>query len=134
MLVKRLVTAQVLRIVLITSAVVVAPWTATSSQARGEGVGVRPPTGRGDVEAVAPPGPTRAPEDRDYPGGVRSMHDPVFIEPMTATVGPTRIGLSAWTAPGVPFQIHEAPGGAAVGLTIAWPAAGGDAGARRPRL
>ena len=33
-----------------------------------------------------------------------------------------RVGLSGWTAPAVPYDIPQATGGAAFGITFMWPA------------
>jgi hypothetical protein len=70
-------------------------------------------------------------EQEFYPGPVRSRHEPAFVIPFVTDVvtsAPTprspgsvvRIGLSAWTAPAVPFDIPQATGGAAFGLTVTW--------------
>lgn len=64
-------------------------------------------------------------EQEFYPGPVRSRHEPAFVAPLVATV-PTsrssgmRVGLSGWTAPALPFDIPQATGGVAFGLTIVW--------------
>ena len=62
-----------------------------------------------------------------YPGyPAKSEHDPAFVQPFVKTV-PTssssgvRVGLSGWTAPAVPYDIPQATGGAAFGITFIWP-------------
>jgi hypothetical protein len=72
--------------------------------------------------------PTRAPEEvgvreQDfYPSYlIRSRHEPAFVRPFVTSLTPTsRIGLSGWTAPGVPYDTPDATGGVAFGLTIEW--------------
>lgn len=64
-------------------------------------------------------------EQEFYPGTVRSRHEPAFVTPVVTTVlvsrsAAIRIGLSGWTAPAVPFDIPQATGGVAFGLTIVW--------------
>ena len=64
-------------------------------------------------------------EQEFYPGTVRSRHEPAFVTPLVTTVPVSRssgirIGLSGWTAPAVPFDIPQATGGVAFGLTIVW--------------
>ncbi len=61
-----------------------------------------------------------------YPGyDVKSEHDPAFVHPFVGTV-PTsatsgfRVGLSAWTARALAYDIPQATGGAAVGITFMW--------------
>lgn len=106
------------------------------------GAGIGPGTARGepgglDVRAPAPGVPEvglqpSMPRDQRgireqefYPGLVRSRHEPAFFAPLVATVRMAsgvvlRWGLSAWTAPAVPFDTREATGGVAVGLTVVW--------------
>ncbi len=78
------------------------------------------------IEPTQPADQQGAREQEFYPGLVRSRHEPAFITPFVATV-PTspssavRVGLSGWTAPAVPFDIPQASGGVAFGLTILWP-------------
>ncbi len=132
-----LVTPRAVLAILASASLVLAPGLARAAESHGgpqpvvdeaKQVGQRVP-----VEAVAPPAPARASGDLDYRGSAWRTHDPVFIEPLTATTGRARIGLSAWVAPGAPFDAREAPGGVAVGLTIAWPAARENAVPRHPR-
>ena len=70
-------------------------------------------------------------EQEFYPGPVRSRHEPAFVIPFVTevqTAAPTpsspgsavRVGLSAWTAPALPFDMRESSGGAAFGLTVIW--------------
>jgi hypothetical protein len=93
------------------------------------GAGAQPPapTGggspatRGDLETVSPPRGLPVEQERDSGRGPTS-HEPVFLEPAATTTEHVRFGLSAWIAPGPPFDHRENPGGPALGLTIAWPA------------
>ena len=70
----------------------------------------------------------RGTRDNDYYPGydVKSEHDPAFVQPFVKTI-PTsrssgvRVGLSGWTAPAVPYDIPQATGGAAFGITFMWP-------------
>jgi hypothetical protein len=61
-----------------------------------------------------------------YPGyNVKSEHNPAFVQPFVKTI-PTsqssgvKVGLSGWTAPAVPYDIPQAGGGAAFGITLMW--------------
>ena len=78
---------------------------------------------------LAPTMPFEEPGIREqefYPGyEIRSRHEPAFIEPLVTRVrlSPTsggRVGLSGWTAPAVPFDIPQATGEVAFGLTFSW--------------
>jgi len=77
------------------------------------------------IEPTMPPEQQGSREQEFYPGPVKSRHEPAFIKPFVTTV-PTsrssgiRVGLSGWTAPAVPFDIPQATGGVAFGLTIVW--------------
>ncbi len=76
-------------------------------------------------------------EQQFYPGTVRSRHEPAFVTPLVTTVPVSRssgirIGLSGWTAPAVPFDIPQATGGVAFGLTIVWGVPLGEATAPLP--
>lgn len=75
--------------------------------------------------------PTQSPEEQGtreqefYPGRVRSRHAPAFVKPFVTTVPVSkssgrRVGLSGWTAPAVPFDMREASGGVAFGITVLW--------------
>ena len=88
---------------------------------------------RADYTGPAYPAPylpleQRGTRDNDYYPGydVKSEHDPAFVQPFVKTV-PTsrssgvRVGLSGWTAPAVPYDIPQATGGAAFGITFMWP-------------
>jgi hypothetical protein len=85
------------------------------------------PTGSGpastpkDLETVGPPRGLPVEQERDSGRGP-TTHEPVFLEPAATTTEHVRFGLSAWIAPGPPFDHRENPGGPALGLTIAWPA------------
>ena len=79
-----------------------------------------PGTARSDLESVAPPRGLPVEQERD-PGRGPTPHEPVFLEPAATTTEHVRLGLSAWIAPGAPFDHRENPGGPAVGVTIAWP-------------
>ncbi len=131
-----LVTPHEVLAILASTSLVLAPGLARAAESHGgpqQAVDEAKQVGQGvAVEAVAPPAPARA-GDRGYRGSVWPTHDPVVIEPLTATTDRARIGLSAWVAPGAPFDAREAPGGVAVGLTIAWPAARENAVPRHPR-
>jgi hypothetical protein len=81
--------------------------------------------GRHDLESVAPPRGLPLERERD-PGKGPAPHEPVFLEPAATTTEHARLGLSAWIAPGAPFDHREDPGGLAVGFTIAWPPPGRD--------
>ena len=77
------------------------------------------------IEPTQPDGQTGAREQESYPDQVRSVHDPAFVRPFASTrpvssSRAARFGLSGWTAPALPFDIREASGGAAFGLTILW--------------
>jgi len=78
------------------------------------------------LEPTMPPEQQGSRDQEFYPGfEVRSRHEPAFIEPFDRTVptsqsGGIRIGLSAWTAPAVPYDIRQATGGLAFGLTFMW--------------
>jgi hypothetical protein len=77
------------------------------------------------LEPTAPLEQQGTREQDFYPGPVRSRHDPAFVRPFTTSVprsetSSTRAGLSGWTAPALPFDIPQATGGVAFGLTIQW--------------
>jgi len=61
-----------------------------------------------------------------YPGyNVKSEHDPAFVEPFVKTIPTSRtsgvkVGLSGWTAPALPYDIPQAGGGVAFGITFSW--------------
>ena len=81
-----------------------------------------PPLAAGNaVTTVAPPRGQSLDAERD-PGGGPRPHEPVFLEPLTTTTEHVRAGLSSWITPSAPFDHREDPGGAAIGLTITWPA------------
>ena len=75
---------------------------------------------RSDLETAAPPRGLPVEQERD-PGHGPTPHEPLFLEPAATTTERARFGLSAWIAPGAPFDRRENPGGPAVGFTIAWP-------------
>ena len=75
---------------------------------------------RSDLKAVAPPRGLPVEQERD-PGRGPALHEPVFLAPAVTTTEHVRFGLSAWIAPGAPFDHGESPGGPAVGFTITWP-------------
>lgn len=84
-----------------------------------------PPPPEVRFEPTAPPEQVRPREQDFYPGRIRSRHEPAFLQPFVATVPVSRtralrVGLSGWTAPGLPFDIREAAGGVALGLTVLW--------------
>jgi hypothetical protein len=77
------------------------------------------------LEPTAPLEQQGTREQEFYPGPVRSRHDPAFIRPFTTSTprsetSSMRAGLSGWTAPALPFDIPQATGGVAFGLTIQW--------------
>lgn len=77
------------------------------------------------LERTLPPEQLGSREQEFYPGPVRTRHEPAFIKPFVASVpvsrsSTVRVGLSGWTAPAVPFDIREATGGLAFGLTVLW--------------
>jgi hypothetical protein len=80
----------------------------------------RPSAARPDLETMAPSRPGRPAVERD-PGREPRPHEPVFVGPAATTTRRARVGLSAWIAPGAPFDRRESPGGVALGLTVAWP-------------
>lgn len=103
---------------------------ATGVAAQSPGVGVkapppeRPPTELG-LEPTQPYEQQGAREQEFYPGLVRSRHEPAFVTPFVGTVPVSRrsavkFGLSGWTAPALPFDMSEASGGLAFGLTVLW--------------
>jgi hypothetical protein len=96
------------------------------------GAGSRPAAARNDLETVAPQRGRVPEEERDSGRGPRP-HEPVFIEPAATTTEHTRLGLSAWIAPGAPFEHRENPGGVALGFTIAWPTPARAASSSAPR-
>ena len=73
-----------------------------------------------DLETAAPPRGLPVEQERD-PGHGPTPHEPLFLEPAATSTERARLGLSAWIAPGAPFDRRENPGGPAVGFTIAWP-------------
>lgn len=84
----------------------------------------RPPAELG-LEPTQPPEQQGAREQEFYPGPVRSRHEPAFVTPFTGRVpvsrrSAVRFGLSGWTAPALPFDMPEASGGLAFGLTVLW--------------
>lgn len=88
------------------------------------GVATAPPRGVG-LEPGMPPEQRGTRDQEFYPGQVRSRHEPAFVHGLSATVPVSatrsvRLGLSGWTAPAVPFDIPQAAGGAALGLTVRW--------------
>jgi len=100
-----------------------------TAQARPAGVEVtapppaRPP-GLG-LEPAQPPEQRGVREQEFYPEPIKSRHEPAFVTPFVATVPVTRtsgarVGLSGWIAPRVPFDMREANGGLALGLTVLW--------------
>ena len=91
-----------------------------------------PGAARSDLQSVAPQ-PGRTIEEERDPGRGPRPHEPVFIEPAATTTEHTRLGLSAWIAPGAPFERRENPGGVAIGFTIAWPAGTRAPGPSAPR-
>lgn len=78
------------------------------------------------LEPTRPPEVTRAREQEFYPGYlIRSRYEPAFVQPFVrefpvSRTSAARVGLSGWTAPAVPYDIPQATGGVAFGLTIAW--------------
>lgn len=78
------------------------------------------------LEPAQPPEVTRAREQEFYPGYlIRSRYEPAFVQPFVrgfpvSKTSAARVGLSGWTAPAVPYDIPQASGGVAFGLTIAW--------------
>lgn len=82
-----------------------------------------PAAGGRDLKAIAPPRGLPVEQERD-PGRGPTRHEPVFLEPAATTTEHVRFGLSAWIAPGAPFDHRESPGGPAAGLTITWPPSG----------
>ncbi|MBI3455504.1 MAG: hypothetical protein HY002_06935 [Candidatus Rokubacteria bacterium] len=84
----------------------------------------RPAPGLG-LERTLPPEQQGSREQEFYPGAVRTRHEPAFIKPFVVSMpvsrsSAVRVGLSGWTAPAVPFDIREATGGLAFGLTVLW--------------
>jgi hypothetical protein len=82
----------------------------------------RPPSEFGFERATPPDRPR---EEEFYPERTRSYHDPAFVSGASRTLrtsatSGTRVGLSGWTAPRVPFDDRESSGGVAFGLTIEW--------------
>ncbi len=85
-----------------------------------------PPRPELGLEPTMPPDQRGAREQDFYPGyELKSLHEPAFVTPFVGTV-PTsrtsgvRMGLSGWTASGIPFDIPQAAGGVAIGLTFMW--------------
>jgi hypothetical protein len=77
------------------------------------------------IEPTMPPEQQGAREQEFFPERVPSRHEPAFIQPFVADVPTsrttrTRVGLSGWTAPRVPYDSPDATGGLAFGLTILW--------------
>jgi hypothetical protein len=81
--------------------------------------GVRPAT-PSHLERVAPSRGLPVEQERD-PGRGPAPHEPVFLASAATTTDDVRFALSAWIAPGPPFDHRENPGGPAVGLTVTWP-------------
>src|SRR5262245_36777223 len=69
-----------------------------------------PPAAYPDLQTVSPPRGGSLEQERT-PGVGPRIHEPVFLEPATATTEHTRLGPSAWIAPGAPFDHRENPGG-----------------------
>ncbi len=105
-------------------------WSPVAAQQPSPGVTVTipaptPPVPEFRFEPTAPPEQQGTREQDFYPGPVRSRHDPAFLAPFVRTVpvsrtSAARVGLSGWTAPAIPFDIMEASGGVAFGLTVQW--------------
>jgi len=123
----RWIPVMVLVVVGIYSSVGAAP----AAPAAGD-AGSRSAAARNDLQTVAPQRGRISEEERD-PGRGPSPHEPVFIEPAATTTEHTRLGLSAWIAPGAPFERRENPGGVALGFTIAWPTPARAARSSAPR-
>ncbi|MGH7267437.1 MAG: hypothetical protein ACREMB_21670 [Candidatus Rokuibacteriota bacterium] len=84
-----------------------------------------PPTPELGLEPTQPPEEQGSREQEFYPDRVRSRHAPAFVTPFVATVPTSRtsgvkVGLSGWTAPAVPFDMREASGGVAFGISVVW--------------
>jgi hypothetical protein len=84
-----------------------------------------PPTPELGLEPTQPPEEQGAREQEFYPDRVRSRHNPAFVKPFVATVPTSRtsgvkVGLSGWTAPALPFDMREASGGVAFGISVVW--------------
>jgi hypothetical protein len=86
-----------------------------------------PPVPEFGLQPAMPPEQRGSREQEFYPGpdSVKSRHEPAFVTPFVTTVrgsrdSGARVGLSGWTAPAVPFDIPQATGGAAFGLTVIW--------------
>jgi hypothetical protein len=97
------------------------PVGAQASGAPAGETGARSTAAPTDLQAISSPRGGSLEQERD-PGVGPRVHEPVFIEPGATTTKHTRFGLSSWIAPGAPFDHRENPGGAAIGLTIGWPA------------
>lgn len=93
---------------------------AQASTPAGSVADTRPAPDPSDLKAVAPPRGLPVEQERD-PGRGPARHEPVFLAPAVITTEHVRVGLSAWIAPGAPFDHQDYPGGPAVGLTITWP-------------
>lgn len=96
-----------------------------------------PPAFELGLQPAMPMEQTGSREQEFYPGTVRSRHEPAFVTPLVSTVpvsgsSAIRIGLSGWTAPAVPFDIPQATGGVAFGLTIVWGVPVGEAKPPQP--
>lgn len=113
-------------------------WGLVAAQQPSSGVSVTvpgptPPPPELRFEPTAPLEQQGTREQDFYPGPVRSRHDPAFLAPFVRTVpvpraSAVRVGLSGWTAPAIPFDIMEASGGVAFGLTVQWGVPAGQAG------
>jgi len=117
--------------VLVTVAAVIgSAWSPAVGQSPAKGLDVTapapaPPTPEFGLQPAMPKEQRGSREQEFYPGSVKSRHEPTFVLPFVGTV-PTarssgaRVGLSGWTAPAVPFDIPQATGGVAFGLTVVW--------------
>jgi hypothetical protein len=121
----RFVTGGVLTLTLLT-----APAGLASAQEPETRLGVTapapaPPAPALRLEPTLPPEQIRPREQDFYPGPVQSEHAPAFVEPFVVTkpasrTSAVRVGVSGWTAPAVPFDIPQATGGVAFGITVEW--------------
>ena len=100
-----------------------------------------PKPGGFELERTLPLTQPGLPDSQDFPGyDVKTGHDPALVHPFVWTIptSPTsgiRTGLSGWTTPALPYDIPQATGGPAIGLSVFWgvpipprkeaPAAGG---------
>ena len=113
------------------TAAVLSAGSQVEAQSRPKGVAVTTPapssaTPELRFEPTVPPEQQLRREPDSYPDeDAKSRYAPAFLSPFVTTVrtGPTsgvRVGLSGWSAVRVPYDIPQATGGPAFGITFEW--------------